>query len=142
MDVVFLDFAKAFDRVAHNILLQKNVYFWYLRCALNWCKDYLTDQEQRVVIERINCTWCAIPSGVPQGSLLGPLFFVIFLSDLPEVVMHGKCVSLYADDCKTSRIINCPADHIRISVRAQLFERRLLLTWDKILTQVSFSFYH
>ncbi|CAH3185220.1 unnamed protein product, partial [Porites lobata] len=50
--------------------------------------------------------------------------FVIFLSDLPEVVMHGKCVSLYADDCKTSRIINCPADHIRISVRAQLFERR------------------
>ena len=102
MDVVFLDFAKAFDRVAHNILL---------RCALNWCKDFLTDQEQRVVIERINCTWCAIPSAVTQGSLLGPFFFVIFIGDLPEVVMPGNCVSLYADDCKTSRIINCPADH-------------------------------
>ena len=100
MDVVFLDFAKAFDRVAHNILLQKYVYFWYLRCALNWCKDYLTDREQRVVIEGINSTWCAIPSGVPQGSLLGLLFFVIFISDLPEVVMPGNCVSLYADDCK------------------------------------------
>ena len=102
MDVVFLDFAKAFDRVAHNILL---------RCALNWCKDFLTDQEQRVVIERINCSWCAIPSAVTQGSLLGPFFFVIFIGDLPEVVMPGNCVSLYADDCKTSRIINCPADH-------------------------------
>ena len=48
---------------------------------------------------------------MPQGSLLGPSFFVIFIGDLPEVVMPGNCVSLYADDCKTSRIINCPADH-------------------------------
>ena len=78
---------------------------------LNWCKDYLTDREQRVVIEGINSTWWAIPSGVPQGSLLGPLFFVIFISDLPEVVISGNCVSLYADDCKTSRVINRPADH-------------------------------
>ena len=62
-------------------------------------------------MEGINCTWCAIPSGVPQGSLLGLWFFVIFISDLPEVVMPGNCVSLYADDCETSRIINCPADH-------------------------------
>ena len=48
---------------------------------------------------------------MPQGSLLGPLFFVIFISDLPEVVMPGNCVSLYADDCKTSRIISCLADY-------------------------------
>ena len=48
---------------------------------------------------------------VRHGSLLGPLFFVIFISDLPEVVIPGNCLPLYADDCKTSRIINCPADH-------------------------------
>ena len=78
---------------------------------LNWCKDYFTDREQRVVIEGMNSTWWAIPLGIPRGSLLGPLFFVIFISDLTEVVMPGNCVSLYADDCKTSRIINCPADH-------------------------------
>ena len=71
----------------------------------------LTDREQRVVIEGMSSTSCAIPSGVPQGSLSGPLFFVTFISDLPEVVMPGNCMSLYADDCKTSRIINCPADH-------------------------------
>ena len=71
----------------------------------------LTDREQRVVIEGMSSTWCAILSGVPQGSLSGPLFFVTFISDLPEVVMPGNCMSLYADDCKTSRIINCPAGH-------------------------------
>ena len=65
----------------------------------------LTDREQRVVIEGMSSTWCAILLGVPQGS------FVTFISDLPEVVMPGNCMSLYADDCKTSRIINCPAGH-------------------------------
>ena len=100
MDVVFLDFARGFSRVAHNILLRKMGNFGISGALLNWCKDYLTDREQRVVIEGINSTWCAIPSGVPQGSLLGLLFFVIFISDLPEVVMPGNCVSLYADDCK------------------------------------------
>ena len=78
---------------------------------LNWCKDYLIDREQRVVIKGMNSTWCAIPSGVPQGFLLGPLFFIIFISDMPEVVMPRNCVSLYADDCKTPRIINCPVDY-------------------------------
>ena len=50
-------------------------------------------------------------NGCTSGLLLGPLFFVIFISYLPEVVIPGNCVSLYADDCKTSRIMNCPADH-------------------------------
>ena len=59
----------------------------------------------------MSSTWSIIPSGIPQGSLLGPLFYVTFMSDLPEVVMPGNTVSLYADDCKTSRVINCPADH-------------------------------
>ena len=111
VDVVFLDFAKAFDRGSHEILLQKLCNFGISSTLLNWCKDYLTNREQRVVIEGQSSTWTAIPSGVTQGSLLGPLFFVIFISDLPEVVMPGNAIALYADDCKTSRVINCPADH-------------------------------
>ena len=78
---------------------------------LNWCKDYFTDRERRVVIEGMNSTWWAIASRVTQGSLLDSLSFVMFISDLSEVVMPGNCASLYANDCKTSRIINCLADH-------------------------------
>ena len=52
----------------------------------------LTDREQGVVIEGMSSKWCAIPSGIPQGSLSGPLFFVTFISDLPEVVMPGNCM--------------------------------------------------
>ena len=111
VDVIFLDFAKAFDRVAYDVLLQKLCNFGISGALLNWCQDYLSNREQRVVIDGVNSSWCSIPSGVPQGSILGPLFFVIFINDLPEVVTPGNTVSLYADDCKTSRVINGPVDH-------------------------------
>ena len=111
VDVIFLDFAKAFHRVEHDVLLQKLCNFDIFGALLNWCQDYLTNREQRVVIDRANSSWCSIMSGVPQGSILGPLFFVIFINDLPEDVTPGNTVSLYADDCKTSRVINCPVDH-------------------------------
>ena len=82
--------------------------------------------EQRVVIEGLSSSLTVIPSGVPQGSLLGPLFFLIFISDLPDVVMAGNTIALYADDCKTSRVINCPSDH-------QVFQSDLdnLYSWNQ-----------
>ena len=76
-----------------------------------WANGTVNGREQRVVIDGVNSSSCSIPSGVPQGSLLGPLFCVIFINDLPEVVTPENTVSLYADDCKTSRVITCPADH-------------------------------
>ena len=126
VDVVFLDFAKAFDRVSHDILLQKLCNFGISGTLLNWCKDYLTDREQRVVIEGLSSSWTVIPSGVPQGSLLGPLFFVIFITDLPDAVMADNTIALYADDCKTSRVINCPSDY-------QVFQSDLdnLYSWSQ-----------
>ena len=105
MDAVFLDFAKAFDRVSHDILLQKLCNFGISGTLLHWCKDYLTDREQRVVIEGLSSSWTVIPSGVPQGSLLGPLFFVIFICDLPDAVMAGNTIALYADDCKQESLV-------------------------------------
>ena len=95
VDVVFLDFTKEFDRVSHVILLQKLCNFGISGSLQNWCKVYLSEREQRVVIEGKSFIWSVVPSGVPEGSLLGPLFFVIFISDLPDVVMPGNTMALY-----------------------------------------------
>ena len=86
VDAVFLDFAKAFDRVHHKILLNKLCNFGISWSLLEWCSDYLSNRTQRVVIDGNCSSWLNILSGVPQGSILGPLFYVIFISDLPEVV--------------------------------------------------------
>ena len=77
---------------------------------IQWCESYLSNRRQRVVLDGISSSWSDVSSGVPQGSLLGPLFFVIFISDLPEVVLPGSTMALYADDCKCSRIIDTAGD--------------------------------
>ena len=77
---------------------------------LNCCMDHLTEKQQRVVIEGQISTWSAILYGVPQGSLLGPLFFMIFIIDLVDFVMPGNTMPLYYDDYKTSNAINSHLD--------------------------------
>ena len=62
------------------------------------------------MLDRISSSWSDVSSGVQQGSLLGPLFFVVFISDLPEVILPGSTIALYADDCKCSRIVDTAGD--------------------------------
>jgi hypothetical protein len=95
--VVFLDISKAFDRVWHRGLLFKLKKCGITGRLLDWLQDYLTDRHQRVIVNGEHSEWGRINAGVPQGSVLGPLLFLIFINDITSVINHCK-IRLFADD--------------------------------------------
>ena len=112
-DVVYFDFAKAFDSVNHDILLYKlKSIFKIDGLLLNFIKNYLQNREQCVVIGNAMSGNCTVNSGVPQGSIIGPLLFVLFINDINENVSEGTNITLYADDTKIWREIHSKADNI------------------------------
>ena len=76
----------------------------------NWCRDYLTERHQRVVVKGEASDWLTVISGVPKGSLLGPLFFIVYINDLPGVISKDSSIALFADDSKMYRVINTQED--------------------------------
>ena len=111
-DVVYFDFAKAFDSVSHDIILDKlKTQFHIDGALLKFLVNYLKDRKQCVLIGGTKSSLRDVKSGVPQGSILGPLLFVLFINDISEEVSNGTHIVLYADDSKIWRNIHCWNDH-------------------------------
>ena len=104
--IIFFDISKAFDRVWHRGLLFKLKKMGIVGDLLLWLKDYLSNRKQRVVINGKESSWENISAGVPQGSILGPLLFLIFIND---IVSEVNCpIKLFADDTSIYAIVENP----------------------------------
>ena len=111
-DVIYFDFAKAFDSVSHDIILDKLKHQFDIDShLLNFIKNYLKDRTQAVVLGSISSTTKPVTSGVPQGSILGPTLFVLFLNDITTGLDKDTNILMYADDTKIWREIKHESDH-------------------------------
>ena len=112
IDMVILDFSKAFDTVPHNKLLLKLENYGIQGEIHRWITSFLTGRHQRVIIEGEASSKCTVDSGVPQGTVLGPLLFLCHINDLPCSV--SSQIRLFADDCLLYRNINSHSDHLSL----------------------------
>jgi hypothetical protein len=123
-DVVIMDFSKAFDVVPHNRLLLKLSQYGVGGKVKRWIAAFLKDRTQRVVVGGDHSQWTRVESGVPQGTVLGPLLFLAYINDLPDNI-HST-VRLFADDCVIYNNISSAND-------AKLLQNDLetLTTWER-----------
>ena len=110
VDAIFLDWSKAFDRVDHSILLQKLHKYGICSNMWMWINNFLSRCKQQVIFSGAKSDWVPVTSGVPQGSVLGPVLFNLFTSELPNYVKSS--LPQYADDTVLYRIIRSANDTV------------------------------
>ena len=126
-DIIYLDFSKAFDSVSHKLLLHKIKKYGINGSLHKWFTSYLSGRNQRVVVEGSESPWLPVVSGVPQGSILGPMLFLLFIDDISDNISSESKMSLFADDAKLYRFIKSLHD-------CSILQRDLytLENWSKI----------
>ena len=120
--VCFLDMSAAFDIVDHTLLLQKLELYGFNKRSLSWLRSYLSDRSQCVSINSSCSSLLNVPTGVPQGSILGPLLYTLFTNELPETIHDHENNGTwppYNDSCTACGTICCFADDTTFSSFAE-----------------------
>ena len=111
VDMIYLDFRKAFDSVPYKELLYK---LWIIGITGDlwlWFKSYLSGRSHYVAYDNVSSETCPVLSGVPQGSILGPLLFIVYVNDILDAITHSSCF-MFADDVKLLKVISSALDHL------------------------------
>ncbi|XP_069105722.1 uncharacterized protein [Argopecten irradians] len=112
IDVIYLDFGKAFDKVSHRFLIHKLRSYNIGGKILSWITAFLANNVQSVTVNGQLSTELPVTSGVPQGSVLGPILFLIYVNDMPD--MLDCTIKLFADDTKLSAKITSDDDRSKL----------------------------
>lgn len=121
---VFLDLCKAFDCVNHEILLEKLYQIGIRGNYFKWISSYLTNRKQVVKLNGVHSKVCTVKCGVPQGSVIGPLLFLIYINDIGDLSLHSK-LSLFADDT----VIYCQGENVQSIVQYLQEDLNTMYKW-------------
>jgi len=111
INTIYADFEKAFDKVPHHLLLKKLQSYNLNVNVIQWIRSFLCYRKQRVKINGCYSEWTDVISGIPQGTILGPILFIIYVNDLPEICEQFVRIYLFADDAKLFKHVICDEDH-------------------------------
>ena len=103
--MVSIDFRKAFDVIDHDLLLKKLSIYGVCPFSVAWFKSYLSERKQFITLEKVKSEQLTVKQGVPQGSILGPELFLLFVNDMPLHV-HESTMDIYLDDSTLSSSSN------------------------------------
>jgi len=112
VDIAILDFSKAFDVVPHDRLLNKLKFYGVSAEVHHWIRNFLSGRSQRVIVDGAKSEEESVDSGVPQGTVLGPLLFLLFINDIESNLNTGTSIRLFADDCLLYRPIHTIRDQV------------------------------
>lgn len=129
-DIIFLDFAKAFDKVSHPKLLLKIKTIFKNPQLSEWFSSYLSHRNQFVACEGYQSSFSPVESGAPQGSVLGPLLFLLFINDMPQDITVP--IRLFADDCVLYNRVETHADQIELNSNLQKI-KKWCDSWQMVL---------